>query len=116
MSRMVLLLLYKYSVTLKTSSSCLHFLQSFHVRFMATCVVIFQLWPNDAFVQPQYIAFLTLFTIFLRIVSTVKLVSFSASTCAHCLEGFALLCIITTKSISSSITYYTRKDTQRGIS
>jgi len=71
--------------------------------------VIFQLWPNDAFVQPQYIVSLTLFTIFLHIVATVKLASFSASTCAHCLEGFALLCIITPKSISYSITFYTRK-------
>src|SRR6218665_1585476 len=54
---------------------------------------------------------LTLFTIFLLIVLTVELACFPAST--NCLEGFALLCIITFKSISYSITFYTRKNTQR---
>jgi len=47
---------------------------------------------------------LTQITIFLRIVPTVELASLSAST--HCLEGFALLCIITPKSISSFVTFY----------
>src|SRR6218665_3350724 len=41
---------------------------------------------------------LTLFTIFLLIVLTVELACFPAST--HCLEGFALLYIITFKCIS----------------
>ena len=52
-----------------------------------------------------------LFTTFFLIVQTVELASISAST--HCLEGFAFLYIITQKSISSSITFYTRKKTQR---
>src|SRR6218665_3725521 len=59
---------------------------------------------------------LTLFTYNLSIISfiapTVELASFSAST--HCLEGFALLCIITPKSIYSSITFYTRKQHTKG--
>src|SRR6218665_3639311 len=75
--------------------------------------IIFQLWLNDAFVQPHSIVFLTKFTILFCIVPTVKLASFSASACVHFLEGFALLCIITPTSISSSIIFYTRKDTQR---
>src|SRR6218665_1535654 len=55
---------------------------------------------------------LILLTIFLHIVPTLELASVSAST--HCLDSFALLCIITLKSISSSITFYTRKrQTQR---
>src|SRR6218665_3637920 len=41
---------------------------------------------------------LTKFIILLCIEPTVKLASFSASTCAHWLEGLALLCIITPKS------------------
>src|SRR6218665_90167 len=100
--------LYKYSVTLKTSSSCSHLLQFFHVYGFYSSndylYVIFQLWPNDGFVQFQYIVFLTLFTVFLLIVPTVELASFSSLT--HCLEGFALLCTITPKSISSSMTFY----------
>src|SRR6218665_1767142 len=52
-------------------------------------------------------------TIFLCIQPTVKLASLSASSCAHWLEGFCTLVHNHTQVISSSITFYTRKDTQR---
>src|SRR6218665_3023859 len=48
---------------------------------------------------------LPLVTIVLLIISKVELAFFDAS--AHCLDGFALLCIITPKSLSSSLTFYT---------
>jgi len=76
------------------------------------------LYPNCGLIMHLYAHIynlnsvsLTLFTNFLLIVLTVELTCFPAST--HCLEGFALLCIITFKSISYSITFYTRKNTQR---
>src|SRR6218665_2710996 len=68
--------------------------------------VISQLWPNDAFVQPLYIVPLARFTIFHLIMKQLNM-PLAAST--HCPEGFALLCIITPKSISSLITLYTTK-------
>src|SRR6218665_273186 len=83
---------------------------------MITCM----LYPNCGLIMHLYAHIynlnsvsLTLFTNFLLIVGllTVELTCFPAST--HCLEGFALLCIITFKSISYSITFYTRKNTQR---
>src|ERR1043165_9077612 len=42
-------------------------------------------------------------TIVLLIMPKVELAFFDAS--AHCLEGFSLLCIITPKSLSSSLTF-----------
>src|SRR6218665_3457435 len=48
---------------------------------------------------------LSLVTIVLLIIRTVELAFFDAS--AHCLDGFALLCIITSKYLSSSLTFNT---------
>src|SRR6218665_4080320 len=48
---------------------------------------------------------LFLVTIVLLIMPKVGLAFFDAS--AHCLDGFALLCIITPKSLSSSLTFNT---------
>src|SRR6218665_909988 len=101
MSVRVLLLLHNYSVTLK------NYLALVLTSFSFPCPVsgneylyiVFQLWSNDALVQYNLSTVsLTKFTILLCIEPTVKLASFSASTCAHWLEGLALLCIITPKS------------------
>src|SRR6218665_3892522 len=48
---------------------------------------------------------LSLVMIVLPIIPKVELAVFDAS--AHCLDGFALLCIITPKSLSSSLTFNT---------
>src|SRR6218665_3785055 len=48
---------------------------------------------------------LSLVTIVLLIMPKVELAFFDSS--AHCLDGFALLCIITPKSLSSSLTFNT---------
>src|SRR6218665_292595 len=48
---------------------------------------------------------LSLVTIVLLIIPKVELAFFDVS--AHCLDGFALMCIITPKSLSSSLTFNT---------
>src|SRR6218665_3703811 len=64
--------------------------------------------PTVAFTNDLYnlsIVSLSLVTIVLLIIPKVELAFLDAS--AHCLDGFALLCMITPKSLSSSLTFNT---------
>src|SRR6218665_1204649 len=91
--------------------SSLHFLQFFHTLFQVwtpyldAVGYVFQLWPNQCLLYNLSIVSLSLVTIVLLIIPKVELAFFDAS--AHCLDGFALLCIITPKSLSSSLTFNT---------
>src|SRR6218665_2506480 len=88
--------------------SSLHFLQFFHILFQVWTPhleAVFQLWPYTNVLYNLSIVSLSLVTIVLLIIPKVELAFFDAS--AHCLDGFALLCMITPKSLSSSLTFNT---------
>src|SRR6218665_3931469 len=85
--------------------SSLYFLQFFHILFQVWTPyldAVFQL-TNDLY--NLSVVSLSLVTIALLIIPKVELAFLDAS--AHCLDGFALLCIITPKSLSSSLTFNT---------